>query len=184
METPNNRPLSSKEVLSQVDGWGIKNTGPDGSLMVSRARPALACCRAFSVLPLTAWPRWFSITPKCQPAREAKQEGRVWLALQRPDVEVKPSIPSHSHWPEQSHMATPNCKEGQEMQLSGQVHNKNPMTVDHGVNSHWDATVSVCHKHRPMNCMEYGWGPRDTAVRKPLTLRSPQTLRGDKHVNQ
>lgn len=64
------------------------------------------------------------------------------------------------------------------------MHSKNPMTVDHGVNRHWDATGSVCHKYLPTKYIEYGWGPRDTAVRKPLTLRSPQTLRGDKDINQ
>ena len=95
--------------------------------VMGKACSSLLLC-PLSVLPLTAWPRWFSITPKCQPAREAKEEGRVWLARQRPDMEVKLSNSSHSHGPEQSHMATPNCKEGQEMQFSFKVNLKHDET--------------------------------------------------------
>ena len=98
-------------VLGKQLGHKQYRAGWQPHSVMGKACSSLLLC-PLSVLPLTAWPRRFSITPKCQPAREAKEEGRVWLALQRPDMEVKPSISSHSHvnrvtWP---HLAAKKAK--------------------------------------------------------------------------
>lgn len=89
--------------------------------------------------------------PKFQPAGRGKRErDGVRLLFKGMARKGNPSIPSHSHSPEHSHVATPHCKEGGTVQFSFQAARgtaESSLIMENRGKRYWGASASVCHQH-------------------------------------